>query len=156
MGIAFSGESKTTKGALTDRFTNDSVILTAPVKVKGGSELQLPSMNVLTNKTSSQAFFLRVLKVIIQLRDAALLAIKKAKNVKSQQAAAALAAAKAKEDADKEKTAALAATEEKSEEQQNSGGSAKEPDEQKTEGDDKTGEEKVSPDNIMDVDTTKE
>ena len=85
--IAFSGESKTTKGALTDRFTNDSVILTAPVKVKGGSELQLPSMNVLTNKTSSQAFFLRVLKVIIQLRDAALLAMKKAKMAKVQQEA---------------------------------------------------------------------
>ena len=41
-------------------------------------------MNVLTNKTSSQAFFLRVLKVIIQLRDAALLAIKKAKLAKAQ------------------------------------------------------------------------
>lgn len=87
-------ESKN-RGALTDRFTNDSVILTAPVKVKGGSELQLPSMNVLTNKTSSQAFFLRVLKVIIQLRDAALLAIKKAQMAKIQQAAAAAASAEA-------------------------------------------------------------
>jgi E3 ubiquitin-protein ligase HUWE1 len=36
-------------------------------------------MNALTNKTSSQAFFLRVLKVIIQLRDAALHAMKKSK-----------------------------------------------------------------------------
>ena len=34
-------------------------------------------MSALTNKTSSQSFFLRVLKVIIQLRDSALLAIKK-------------------------------------------------------------------------------
>ena len=91
----YTGESKSAKGALTDRFTNNSVVLTAPVKVKGGSELQLPSMNVLTNKTSSQAFFLRVLKVIIQLRDAALLAIKKAKMAKSQQAAASAAAAAA-------------------------------------------------------------
>ena len=89
----FPAESKSTKGALTDRFTNDSVVLTAPVKVKGGSELQLPSMNVLTNKTSSQAFFLRVLKVIIQLRDAALLAIKKAKIAKNQQVAQSAAAA---------------------------------------------------------------
>ena len=80
----FSSDSKSSKGALTDRFTNDNVVLNAPVKVKGGSELQLPSMNVLTNKTSSQAFFLRVLKVIIQLRDAALLAIKKAKLAKAQ------------------------------------------------------------------------
>ena len=36
-------------------------------------------MNALANKTSSQAFFLRVLKVIIQLRDAALHAMKKSK-----------------------------------------------------------------------------
>ena len=79
-----SSDSKSSKGALTDRFTHDNVVLNAPVKVKGGSELQLPSMNVLTNKTSSQAFFLRVLKVIIQLRDAALLAIKKAKLAKAQ------------------------------------------------------------------------
>ena len=79
-----ASDSKSSKGALTDRFTNDNVVLNAPVKVKGGSELQLPSMNVLTNKTSSQAFFLRVLKVIIQLRDAALLAIKKAKLAKAQ------------------------------------------------------------------------
>ena len=93
--MAFPGESKSNKGALTDRFTNNSVVLTAPVKVKGGSELQLPSMNVLTNKTSSQAFFLRVLKVIIQLRDAALLAIKKAKMAKAQQAAMAASVAAA-------------------------------------------------------------
>ena len=57
--------------------------MTAPSKVKGGSELQLPSMNALTNKTSSQAFFLRVLKVIIQLREAALNAIKKSKQAKT-------------------------------------------------------------------------
>lgn len=92
---AFPGELKGSKGALTDRFTNDSVVLNAPVKVKGGSELQLPSMNVLTNKTSSQAFFLRVLKVIIQLRDAALLAIKKAKLAKVQQAVASVSATEA-------------------------------------------------------------
>lgn len=64
---------------MIDRFTKEAVVISAPSKVKGsGPELQLPSMNALTNKTSSQAFFLRVLKVIIQLRDAALHAIKKA------------------------------------------------------------------------------
>ena len=70
------------------------------LKVKGGPELQLPSMNALTNKTSSQAFFLRVLKVIIQLRDAALHAMKKSK------LASEAAAKKAKEEA----AAAAAAT----------------------------------------------
>jgi E3 ubiquitin-protein ligase HUWE1 len=39
-------------------------------------------MTALTNKTSSQSFFLRVLKVIIQLREAALLAIKKEQKAK--------------------------------------------------------------------------
>ena len=60
-------------------------------------------MNALTNKTSSQAFFLRVLKVIIQLRDAALHAMKKsklaseavAKKAKEAEAAAATASAAA-------------------------------------------------------------
>jgi len=63
--------------------------VTAPSKVKGGSELQLPSMNALTNKTSSQAFFLRVLKVIIQLREAALNAIKKSRQAKNAKEVAA-------------------------------------------------------------------
>lgn len=56
--------SNVDKGAVIDRFTNEAVVISAPSKVKGGPELQLPSMNALTNKTSSQAFFLRVLKVI--------------------------------------------------------------------------------------------
>ena len=70
------------------RFTKEAVVVTAPSKVKGGSELQLPSMNALTNKTSSQAFFLRVLKVIIQLRESALLAMKKSKLAKAVKDAA--------------------------------------------------------------------
>ena len=60
-------------------------------------------MNALANKTSSQAFFLRVLKVIIQLRDAALHAMKKsklaseavAKKAKEAEAAAAATASAA-------------------------------------------------------------
>ena len=70
------------KGVLSDRFTKESVVLVAPTKPKGGGELQLSSMTALTNKTSSQSFFLRVLKVIIQLREAALQAIKKAQKAK--------------------------------------------------------------------------
>ena len=65
---------------------------------------QLPSMNALINKTSSQAFFLRVLKVIIQLREAALLSIMRAKQSradkeKKEKAAAALQAAVSTADA---------------------------------------------------------
>ena len=56
------------------------VVVSAQTKPKtGGYELQLPSMGSLTSKTSSQAFFLRILKVILQLRDAARLAAVKAK-----------------------------------------------------------------------------
>ncbi|GIX92131.1 e3 ubiquitin-protein ligase HUWE1 [Caerostris darwini] len=59
------------KGTIQDRFTSRAVIITAPAKIKSrsGRELQLPSMSSLTSKTSSQAFFLRVLKVIIQLTE---------------------------------------------------------------------------------------
>ncbi|XP_046484252.1 E3 ubiquitin-protein ligase HUWE1 isoform X1 [Neodiprion pinetum] len=65
------------RGILHDRFTNDNVIVTAPSKVKAGSDLQLPSMGALVSKTSSQAFFLRILKVIVQIREAVRLAHKK-------------------------------------------------------------------------------
>lgn len=56
-----------------------NVVVAAPAKVKSVRELQLPSMPALTSKTSSQQFFLRILKVIIQLRDAAREAAKKAR-----------------------------------------------------------------------------
>lgn len=72
-------------GTIQDRFTHSTVVITAPRGgplgsvgaaagrlPKGGRELQLPSMGALTSKMSSQAFFLRVLKVVIQLREAAL------------------------------------------------------------------------------------
>ena len=59
----------TSKGMLRDRFTKDSVIITAPSKVKTSNDLQLPSMAPLLSKTSNQSFFLRILKVITQIRD---------------------------------------------------------------------------------------
>ena len=43
-------------------------MINAPTTVKGaGRELQLAGMQELTNKSSSQHFFLRILKVIIQV-----------------------------------------------------------------------------------------
>jgi E3 ubiquitin-protein ligase HUWE1 len=56
-------------GVLQDRFTKDTVVITAPFKMKTPYDLQLPSMAPLVSKTSSQAFFLRILKVITQIRD---------------------------------------------------------------------------------------
>ena len=70
---------------IQDRFTKDLVVVAAQTKPKtGGYELQLPSMGSLTSKTSSQAFFLRILKVILQLRDAARLAAAKAKRKQTE------------------------------------------------------------------------
>jgi E3 ubiquitin-protein ligase HUWE1 len=59
----------TSRGTLKDRFTKDAVIITAPSKVKTSNDLQLPSMAPLLSKTSNQSFFLRILKVITQIRD---------------------------------------------------------------------------------------
>ncbi|XP_021341229.1 E3 ubiquitin-protein ligase HUWE1-like isoform X3 [Mizuhopecten yessoensis] len=68
----------TGKGILQDRFSQGTnIVVAAPKKVKGGRELQLPSMSLLTNKSSSQQFLLRILKVIIQLRDAARTMVKR-------------------------------------------------------------------------------
>ena len=64
------------KGILKDRFTQEEVVVTGlsgsgrHKSSTAGSELQCASMSALTSKTSSQAFFLRTLKVIVQLRDA--------------------------------------------------------------------------------------
>lgn len=69
VGSSADGSSPNAKGVVYDRFTSDSVIITAPANSKSGREVQLPSMAALTSKNSSQAFFLRILKVIIQLRE---------------------------------------------------------------------------------------
>jgi hypothetical protein len=61
------------------RFTKDTVVIQPSSKNKATCELQLPSMAALTSKTSSQSFFLRLLKVIISLRDSIRGAIKKYK-----------------------------------------------------------------------------
>lgn len=62
---------------LLDRFTKETVVITSTSKQKSTSELQLPSMVPLISKTSSQSFFLRILKVIIQIREAVRLALTK-------------------------------------------------------------------------------
>ncbi|XP_022915522.2 E3 ubiquitin-protein ligase HUWE1 isoform X2 [Onthophagus taurus] len=60
----------TSKGVVNNRFTKETVVITASTKVKTSCDLQLPSMIPLTSKSSSQIFFLRVLRVIVQIRDA--------------------------------------------------------------------------------------
>ncbi|XP_069065433.1 E3 ubiquitin-protein ligase HUWE1 isoform X1 [Pleurodeles waltl] len=79
------------KGKMQSRFVHVSpmrsrfdvaenvVIVASQKRPLGGRELQLPSMSMLTSKTSTQKFFLRVLQVIIQLRDDTRRANKKAK-----------------------------------------------------------------------------
>ena len=67
---------------MVHRYGNGPVVLHASNKLKNnvaGRELQLPSMQLLTSKTASQQFLLRILKVIIQLREAARQAAKKAR-----------------------------------------------------------------------------
>ncbi|KAG5895091.1 hypothetical protein JTB14_023265 [Gonioctena quinquepunctata] len=63
------GGPSTSKGVIHNRFTNEQVVVTASSKVKTSCELQLPSMVPLTSKSSSQVFFLRVLRVIVQTRN---------------------------------------------------------------------------------------
>ncbi|KAJ3586121.1 hypothetical protein NHX12_012522 [Muraenolepis orangiensis] len=69
------------KGKMSNRFDGSEsvVIVAAQKRTLGGRELQLPCMSSLTSKTSTQKFFLRVLQVIIQLREDTRRANKKAK-----------------------------------------------------------------------------
>lgn len=73
------------KGVLSNRFTNETVVITASTKVKTACDLQLPSMAPLTSKTSSQVFFLRVLRVIVQIRDAIKKSLKKEQEEKQEE-----------------------------------------------------------------------
>ncbi|CAH1153351.1 unnamed protein product [Phaedon cochleariae] len=68
----------TSKGVIHNRFTNEQVVVTANTKVKTSCELQLPSMVPLTSKSSSQVFFLRVLRVIVQIRNSIKQSMKRA------------------------------------------------------------------------------
>ncbi|KAJ8914753.1 hypothetical protein NQ315_013256 [Exocentrus adspersus] len=68
----------TSKGIIYNRFTNEQVVVTASTKVKTACELQLPSMIPLTSKSSSQVFFLRVLRVIVQIRNSIKQSMKRA------------------------------------------------------------------------------
>lgn len=69
------------KGVLSNRFTKENVVITASSKVKSTCDLQLPSMAPLTSKSSSQVFFLRVLRVIVQIRDAIKKGLEKDKGI---------------------------------------------------------------------------
>lgn len=71
-----SGPS-TSKGVIYNRFTNEQIIITASSKVKASCELQLPSMRPLTCKGSSQSYFLRVLRLIVQIRNAFINTVKR-------------------------------------------------------------------------------
>lgn len=68
---AVPSTSSGSKGILQDRFTKEKVIITSASKQKPRCELQLPSMVPLISKTASQSFFLRILKVVIQIRESA-------------------------------------------------------------------------------------
>lgn len=67
----YSSNPSSNKGVLQDRFTKETVVITATGKQKPRCELQLPSMVPLVSKTASQSFFLRILKVIVQIRESA-------------------------------------------------------------------------------------
>lgn len=65
-------KNKRVKGVIQDRFTKTPILISGATNTKHNPsirEVQLPSMTALTCKTSSQSFFLRILKVIIQLRE---------------------------------------------------------------------------------------
>lgn len=68
------------KGIVSNRFTKETVVITASSKIKASYDLQLPCMAPLTSKTSSQLFFLRVLRVIVQIREAIKKGLKKGIN----------------------------------------------------------------------------
>ncbi|KAF6040586.1 HUWE1 [Bugula neritina] len=67
---AAASSASSSRGLIPSRFQEGVMVTIAPPKTKTRThELQLPSMSLLTTKSSSQQFLLRLLKVIIQLSD---------------------------------------------------------------------------------------
>ena len=76
-------KNKRVKGIIQDRFTKNPILISGAANTKHNPsirEVQLPSMTALTCKTSSQSFFLRILKVIIQLRESIKVSTNRAAN----------------------------------------------------------------------------
>ncbi|XP_070138870.1 E3 ubiquitin-protein ligase HUWE1 isoform X1 [Drosophila bipectinata] len=57
------------EGIMQDRFTAEHVVISAPKNAKPTCELQLPSMKKLMSNSSAQPYFLRTLKIFMQVRD---------------------------------------------------------------------------------------
>ncbi|XP_067638187.1 E3 ubiquitin-protein ligase HUWE1 isoform X2 [Eurosta solidaginis] len=57
------------EGVMQDRFTSEHVIISAPSNFKPSCELQLPSIKKLLSPSSAQLYFLKTLKIFIQVRE---------------------------------------------------------------------------------------
>lgn len=72
-GPSTSSQDKNVKGCIQDRYNNTQIVVSAPTTAGkpsiSGKEVQLPSMSALIAKSSSQHLFLRILKIIMQLRE---------------------------------------------------------------------------------------
>lgn len=64
-----AGGQASSSGILNDRFTKEPIIVTASTKQRQTCDLQLSSMDQLVYKNSSQAYFLKLLRVIVQVLD---------------------------------------------------------------------------------------
>ncbi|GAB0086383.1 hypothetical protein DMENIID0001_004360 [Sergentomyia squamirostris] len=63
-----SSDEPSRRGTLHDRFTREVVVISPEGRPLAASDLQLPAMAPLVVKTSNQVFFLRTLKILIQIR----------------------------------------------------------------------------------------
>ncbi|KAJ6222788.1 hypothetical protein RDWZM_001333 [Blomia tropicalis] len=70
--MAESVGKSSNKGILRDRYSSMNLVISVPNSSKpnvSGKEVQLPSMSALISKSSSQFLFLRILKIIMHLRE---------------------------------------------------------------------------------------
>ncbi len=91
-GTSYELLQQSTQQNLIDRYSN--LVISSP-KTKQVRELQLPSMSKLVEKNSNQKFFVRLIKLIINLRDAIEKEAKKKRQQLQQQQARTTAAAAA-------------------------------------------------------------
>ncbi len=85
-------QQHSTQQNLIDRYSN--LVISSP-KAKQTHELQLPSMSKLVEKNSNQKFFVRLIKLIINLRETIEKEAKKKRQQQQQQAAASVPGAEA-------------------------------------------------------------
>ncbi|XP_037933136.1 E3 ubiquitin-protein ligase HUWE1-like [Teleopsis dalmanni] len=68
-GTVCSYDISSQQGVMQDRFTSQNIVIAMPTNIKPSCKLQLPALRKLLSPISAQPYFLRTLKIYMQIRE---------------------------------------------------------------------------------------